>query len=61
MHQAYVVHRGHRRKSRGFSTAEMVEAGLTCEQSCELNLPWDPKRKSVNAENLKYLKSLAKK
>ena len=60
MHQAYVMHRGIKRKSRGFTCVEADEAGLTCEQFDALRLPWDPRRKTKYTENVAYLKSLAK-
>lgn len=60
MHQAYVMHRGIKRKSRGFTCVEADEAGLTCEQFDALRLPWDPRRKTKYTDNVAYLKSLAK-
>jgi len=60
MHQAYVMHRELRRKSRGFSCQEITDAGLTCPQFNALKLPWDSRRKTKYAENVTYLKSLAK-
>lgn len=60
MHQAYVVHREIKRKSRGFSCNEILDAGLTCPQFNAMKLPWDSRRKTKYAENISYLKSLAK-
>ena len=60
MHQAYVLHREMRRKSRGFSCQEVLDAGLTCQQFDQLKLPWDPRRKTKYTENVTYLKSLQK-
>ncbi len=60
MHQAYVVHRDTRKKARGFSCAEIEEAGMTCLQFNALKLPWDSMRKSKYAENVAYLKKLEK-
>lgn len=59
---AFVVHRGNRRKARGFTCAEACEAGiLTCEDIKKFNIPLDPFRKTKYAENVKTLKSLLKK
>ncbi len=60
MHQAYVMHRDMRRKARGFSCDEILDAGLTCQQFDALKLPWDSRRKTKYPENVTYLKSLAK-
>ncbi len=61
MHQAYVIHRGMKRKSRGFTCEEAEEAGIkTCQEFDALKLPWDPRRRTKYAENIAYLKSLAK-
>ncbi len=60
MHQAYVEHRGTKRKARGFTCAEIKEAGITCQQFCALRLPWDSRRKTKYAENVAYLKKLEK-
>ena len=60
MHKAYVIHRGARRKARGFTCAEGTEAGLTCADWSALKLPWDSRRKTKIAENVAYLKGLKK-
>jgi ribosomal protein L13E len=60
MHQAYVVHRDTKKKARGFSCAEIEEAGMTCKDFDALKLPWDSMRKSKYAENVSYLKKLEK-
>jgi len=61
MHQAYVVHRGIKRKARGFTCSEAEEAGITtCEQYSVLQLPWDSRRRTKYAENVSYLKGLKK-
>ncbi|MCX6708398.1 MAG: hypothetical protein NTW67_01980 [Candidatus Woesearchaeota archaeon] len=60
MHQAYVLHRGTRRKARGFTCQEAEEAGMTCQQFSALKLPWDSRRKTKYAENVAYLKKLEK-
>ncbi len=60
MHQAYVMHREIKRKSRGFSCTEITDAGLTCKQFDAMKLPWDSRRKTKYPENISYLKSLAK-
>ncbi|MEM3154901.1 MAG: hypothetical protein QW165_05065 [Candidatus Woesearchaeota archaeon] len=60
MHQAYVIHRGVRKKARGFSCGEIIQAGMTCQQFDSLKLPWDSMRKSKYPENVEYLKKLEK-
>jgi len=61
MHQAHVTHRGMHRKGKGFTCEEAHEAGITtCEQFDALKLPWDSRRKTKYAENVAYLKTLAK-
>ncbi len=61
MHQAYVVHHNLKRKGRGFTCEEAHEAGITtCQQFEALKLPWDSRRNTKYAENVAYLKSLAK-
>jgi len=55
-----VEHRGHKRKSRGFSRKEIKEAGLTCQQFCKLKQQWDGRRKTSYKENVEELKKLAK-
>jgi ribosomal protein L13E len=60
MHQAYVVHRDTRKKARGFSCAEIEDAGMTCKDFDALKLPWDSMRKSKYAENIAYLKKMEK-
>jgi len=61
MHQAYVLHRNVRRKARGFTCEEAHEAGITtCQQFEALKLPWDSRRSTKYAENVAYLKTLAK-
>jgi ribosomal protein L13E len=60
MHQAYVIHRNLKRKAKGFTCQEATEAGITCQQFDALKLPWDSRRKTKYAENVAYLKSLAK-
>ncbi len=61
MHQAYVLHRDVKRKARGFTCAEAHDAGIvTCQEFDALKLPWDSRRKTKYAENVAYLKSLAK-
>ena len=60
MHQAYVVHRDIKKKARGFSCAEIEDAGMTCKDFDALKLPWDSMRKSKYAENVSYLKKLEK-
>ena len=57
---AYVTHNGQRRKARGFSCAEIVEAGLTCQQYDALRLQWDSRRSSSYKENVETLKKLEK-
>ncbi len=58
--QVSVEHRGTKRKARGFSCAEIEEAGLTCQQFDMLKLPWDSRRKTKYTENVSYLKKLEK-
>ena len=61
MHQAYVVHRGVRRKGRGFTCEEAEEAGITtCQEFEALRFPWDSRRRTKYKENVDYLKSLSK-
>jgi len=61
MHQAYVLHRGIKRKAKGFTCEEAYEAGITtCQQFDALKLPWDSRRKTKYAENVAYLKKLEK-
>ena len=61
MHQAYVIHRGKKRKARGFTISEAFEAGIITPQQFEqLKLPWDLRRKTKYADNVKYLKTLKK-
>jgi len=59
--QAQVTHRKIKRKARGFSCKEIIEAGMSCKQFDEFKLHWDPMRKTKYAENITYLKSLVKK
>ncbi|RJQ21125.1 hypothetical protein C4580_02660 [Candidatus Woesearchaeota archaeon] len=54
--EAFVIHNGKRRKSRGFSCKEIVEAGLSCEDTCALNVRWDALRRSSYKENVEALK-----
>lgn len=59
MHQAYVEHRGLKRKARGFTCEEAHEAGImTCAEFDMLKLPWDSRRKTKYSENVAYLKTL---
>lgn len=60
MQQAYVEHRGTKRKARGFTCAEIEEAGMTCQQFDALKLRWDSRRKTKYAENVAFLKKLEK-
>ena len=55
-----VIHRNVKRKSRGFSCQEIIEAGMSCKKFDELKLHWDSRRKTKYAENVAYLKSLLK-
>ena len=59
--KAHVNHRGEHRKGKGFSCAEITEAKMTCAQFDALKLPWDSRRKSKHAENVKTLQDLLKK
>jgi ribosomal protein L13E len=54
------MHRETRKKARGFSCAEIEEAGMTCKDFDALKLPWDSMRKSKYPENVNYLKKLEK-
>ncbi|MBS3148643.1 hypothetical protein J4219_07195 [Candidatus Woesearchaeota archaeon] len=58
--QAIVVHRGNQRKAKGFSSKEMVEADMSCEKFCSLNLRWDSRRQTSYKENVDALKSVLK-
>ncbi len=61
MHQAYVIHRGIKRKARGFTCEEAEEAGIkTCQEFDALKLPWDSRRRTKYTENVAYLKKLEK-
>ncbi len=55
-----VEHRGKKRKGRGFSIPEVVEAGLTWVQCAQLKLRVDRNRKSSYKENVALLKDAAK-
>jgi len=57
---AIVEHRGHKRKARGYTAAEIVDAGLTIEDVQKLNICMDPRRKTNYKENVKALKELKK-
>lgn len=57
--EAKVTHQGVHRKARGFSCKEVVDAGLTCHQAVELNIKWDPNRRSSHKENVDMLKKAA--
>lgn len=56
---AVVEHRGKKRNARGFSIAEVVEAGLDWKDLPRLKVRIDKKRSSVYKENVKSLKELA--
>lgn len=58
--KAIVDHRGQRRKARGFSVAEAVEAGLTWQDCARFKVRLDPKRSTSYKENVKTLKELVK-
>lgn len=53
-----VNHRGKKRKARGYTAAEIVEAGLTVQDLAKHKLRMDPNRRTTYAENVKELKKL---
>ncbi len=55
---AIVEHRKKKRKARGYTAAEIVEAGLTIQDLAKHNIRMDPRRKTKYAENVKKLKEL---
>ncbi len=55
-----VEHRGKKRKARGFSAGEIVEAKLSWTDCARLKLRMDPKRSTVYKENVKVLTELSK-
>jgi ribosomal protein L13E len=57
---AIVEHRGQKRKARGYTMKEIVEAGLTIEDLQKLRVQIDPRRKTKYPENVKELKALKK-
>jgi len=57
---AQIQHRGHQRKAKGYSAAEVVEAGLTIQDVMKNKIRMDPRRKTKYAENVKALKELKK-
>ena len=57
---AIVKHRGHVRKARGYTAAEIVEAGLSIEDLSKFKIKMDPRRKTKYPENVKTLKELKK-
>ena len=46
------------RRGRGFSLAELREAGLTLSDARRLGIPVDRRRRSVHGHNVEILKSL---
>jgi len=57
---ANIEHRGKKRKGRGYTAAEIIEAGLTIEDVQKNNIRMDPRRKTKYADNVKELKALKK-
>lgn len=41
---------------KGYSLGELKEAGVNCKIAKQLNIPIDPRRKSVHKENVENLK-----
>ena len=58
--KAFVEHRDKKRKARGFSVPEVVEAGLTWVDCARMKLPLDPKRRTSYKDNVAQLKEAAK-
>jgi len=53
-----VISKGKKRKGRGFSLAELKEAGISLQEAKKLRIYVDKRRKSVHEENVEYLKKL---
>jgi ribosomal protein L13E len=52
--------RGNKRKARGFSREELGKVGISLKQALKLKLPIDLRRRSINEENVDFLKQLQK-
>jgi len=57
---AIVRHRGRTGKARGYTAAEIVEAGWNIEDLSKFKIRMDPRRKTKYPENVKTLKELKK-
>lgn len=57
---ATINHRGHKRNAKGYSAAEIVEAGLTIQDVQKHKIRMDPRRKTTYKENIDELKSKKK-
>ena len=55
-----IEHRGYKRKGRGFTCKEIVEAGLSWREFAAMNLRCDMRRKTMYSDNVNYLKGLEK-
>lgn len=54
--QPKVQRKGKPRRGRGFSRAELREAGLDFRQTLKSGIPVDPRRKTKHESNIKILK-----
>lgn len=52
--------RGKKRKARGFSREELGKIGISLKQALKLKLPIDLRRRSINEENVGFLKQQLK-
>ena len=54
------MHRGMSllRPGRGFSIAELFQAGVTKDQAKRLKLPVDPRRRTVYGSNVEFVKAI---
>jgi len=53
-----VVHRGKRRKGKGFSLGELKAVGLSLREAKKMGISFDKRRKSVLEENVKMLEEV---
>ena len=58
--EVLVVHRGRRRRGRGFSIPELKKVGISIKAARKFGLWVDERRKSCYEENIEILKKILK-